>query len=88
MDDIVIEIKVRLSGLTYGQVRRMRDALRDPDDESMAAIVDELCALAQEVAPAADIGAFSPWAEWRPAVGRRQRPFLVPGNGPDARGKQ
>lgn len=72
MDDIVIEIKLRVSGLSYADAQYVRDALRKSDDISMAAIVDEVTMLAQEVAPDAQIKIFNPWAEWRPARGKRR----------------
>lgn len=76
LDDIVIELKVRLSGLTYEQAGKLRDLLRQPDDISMEAIVDELLAVAEDIAPDTKIEAFAPWAEWRPARGRRQKPVI------------
>lgn len=72
MDDIVIEFKLRLSGLSYDEAAAMRNLLRDQGDMSTLAIVDELRVLAQHVAPAATIECYAPWAEWRPAQGKRK----------------
>jgi hypothetical protein len=73
MDDIVIEFKVRLSGLDYDQAQQVRDVLRNQRDESTVFIVDEIRALAQEIAPDANVRWSAPWSEWRPARGRRSR---------------
>lgn len=73
MDDIVIEFKLRIGGLDYDQARLVREALRNPGDVSTLALVDELRALARDIAPEAHVSCFSPWAEWRPAQGKRQR---------------
>lgn len=50
----------------------MRDVLRAAEDPSMTVIVEELLVLAEQVSGGADVSARVPWAEWRPAVGRRQ----------------
>ena len=71
-DDVVIEIKVRLSELTYDEARAMRDVLRKPSSRAMLVIISAIEMLGKEVAPNANIGCFSPWAEWRPAKGKRQ----------------
>ena len=72
IEDIVIEVKMRLSGLTYDEAAEIRDALRRSDDISMGLIVDEMKLLAKEIAPHAQVEVFSPWAEWRPAQGKRK----------------
>lgn len=72
-EDIVIEFKVRLSGLTYDQARQVRDVLRDAADESTVYIADEICAMARDIVPDAIVGYTAPWAEWRPASGRRRQ---------------
>lgn len=72
-EDVVLEIKVRLAGLSYADAKKMRDALRTAGDISMIAIADELVALAKEQAPQADVTVHAPWAEWRPASAKTRR---------------
>lgn len=72
IEDIVIEFKVRLSGLTYDQARQVRDILRDARDDSTAFLAEEIAALAREIAPDAAVAWSAPWAEWRPASGRKR----------------
>ncbi len=67
-EDVVLEIKVRLSGLSYEEAGKLRDLLRQPKDINMVAICQEIGDAAAEVAPAATLEVFSPWAEWRPAL--------------------
>jgi len=71
-DDVVFELKIRLSGLRYDEARTMRDMLRNPEDVSMLAIINEMKTLAKEVAPNSKVDSFTHWAEWRPARGRRR----------------
>lgn len=73
-EDVVIEVKVRLAGLSYDEAKRLRDFLRTPGDIGMREIVNELLTGAQEVAPGANVTAYAPWCEWRPAQGKRRNP--------------
>lgn len=72
-EDVVIEIKIRLSGLEYDDAKVIRDTLRDPESWVTMSIAEDLVDVAKEIAPGAEVKAFNPWAEWRPAQGKRQK---------------
>lgn len=71
MEDIVIEIKLRLSGVKYEDARTVRDTLRDPESWITMSISEDLADIAREIT-GAEVKVFSPWAEWRPAQGKRR----------------
>ncbi len=59
-EDIVIEIKLRLSGLDYDDARVIRDTLRDPQSWVTMSIAEDVVDVAKEIAPNAEVKVFNP----------------------------